>query len=609
MTKHSQFRFLFAGILLMCLTAVGQSTWYVRPDAEVASFETRDGLTWETAMTLSEACVAVTAGTTSDWHEIVLKGGTAAAPLVYDFSEFPTGGVANASAFSIAKDYVCVRSDANDPRTIELRGGFTNNLIRCFSLGDNTITLSGLSIANWAVGSAEANAAHAGAGVRCASNSKNLISNCVFSTCQSTSAGAAVYKGLHIANTFITCGSGRFHGSRKSGGAVFDALQMTDCRFVDCYTILNATIGSCFGSSQSTYDLVRCVFESNRVSACIGNESNSSAAWITGVTNCLFRANKVVSAVAGWGSKLYFRNCRFCDTVDNAVTGHGSYYDCLIENCTNSLGVVLGEAGWLYRCTITRCANNSGNFSHRLHLIEDCVISNNTSAGHMFYELQGHTATSCAFIDNTVAGSFVAGNYGSAGGNYVTDCVFVGNRMSGGLTSSQSLTDCLVFSNVFTTVRSVFGESITVRGCTVVSNKVQVAAVEATNSDVANCLIVDNDPADICWTQTWSKPGTMTNCVYKTYSKTYDGNRSYVTTGLLVQVSAPRFSARDAAHPWGCLPRRTFVEVIDKGDSSLTKLSPAPTVDLAGSARLVGASIDIGCYEYKPVSGMALIVR
>lgn len=569
---------------------------------------TADGSDFDNAMTLARAVVAVSAGTADAWNEIVLKGGTKAAPLVYDFSQIPTDGTAFSSAFSLSKNYVRIRSEANDPATVRILGGGDANPVRCFDFGNNTIELSGMTIANWSVGSLEQNAYHGAAGVRCG-GINNTITNCVFDTCRAKSCGGAVSGGTLLDCTFTGCASGRVPSRDMCGGAVYNGRTLRKCRFIE-NTCTGSYPGSCYATTDSAvFTVDDCLFASNSIGACCAIASSSMNANSV-VTNCTFIGNNCPVSGYNWRGRIIFRKCHVYNNRAVCIQTTGEFYDSDFFNCTNETGsaAIANGGGIIQRCFITGCNAKSGYAVSQGGTVLDTVVSNVVANLPLMNASKTDSCHGNTFIRNTAKGYFVDFTSGSSY-NKLQDCAFVGNSNTTAYVNTQTLTDCLFANNQ--TGADGLNNACTFVNCTLVSNVCKSAAFSGVAATLQNSFVFGNEPADLCWSNTSTKKGVATNCVYGTTNPSFDKYAPYMTTGLLCRVTADQVKllASDALHPWGWCPSRRFKQVIGMGDLALTTLTEDST-DLAGLPRVFGGKLDIGCYEnQESAPGLVLIVQ
>lgn len=347
-------------------------------------------------------------------------------------------------------------------------------------------------------------------------------------------------------------------------------------------------------------------------------------------TNCIIRNCK-----AGGGGATFRGVLRDCVLSNNVATGAdgggamyiGKAYGCLIAHnqaLDGSAGGVYGHpSGDYYDCTIrdntaTRvtAANNAyGGGGAFYGTFYRCAISNNTVTGFGNGGGGGtrhSTLTDCVIANNMAQD--VAGGGGACGGT-LTRCLVIDNTItngSGGGTCGSTLYQCSVLSNNLTSYKK--GNSGGVIGGsaynTLIAYNRSHSVGGAFDADLYNCTVVSNTAISE------NAPGIHIAGSKKVYNCLAFGNTggSGVDVGKVSSTSVITNTfagTADATHAELILIDPSVTPVFtdfNQGDFSLCAGSPAinagdmtvarQTTDLAGNARVLFGTIDVGAYEY-----------
>ncbi len=135
--------------------------------------------------------------------------------------------------------------------------------------------------------------------------------------------------------------------------------------------------------------------------------------------------------------------------------------------------------------------------------------------------------------------------------------------------------------------------------CTIASNTCgkSTGGASGVGGWFRNCLIADNLPNDI------GEYSELSSCVWVSGGSA----AASINHNCQVDSSQIRFAAADRQHPWGFgLKRRSAAT--GWGDNALADFTDRD-VDLAGSPRLRGTDLDVGCYSYLATRGLMIFVR
>ena len=435
--------------------------------------------------------------------------------------------------------------------------------------------------------------------------------------------------------------------SATTGGATY-CVTAYDCCYEDNVAIGTTTTTGFGGAAYATSG-------GSRTNSFINCEFRSNAARYGGALYCnaqgrILECNFLTNSVTAQGGAIYSKNSLLdassvignCTFVGNVSTNQGGavYASANVVNCkfidNKSTGNVGGAA---YSSTLT-----------------GCVFVGNESLGNRGGAVSGCKVFDSAFTNN-VCGSSARGGAGDK--SSFARCTFAG---IGGV-SVGSLDRC-VFDGVMSqdssshgNLNCVFdclanvGGGIYATNCLVVNCKVQrIVNCAGANGEFVNCTFADNTIADADYTvycgsgsasdQTW--PGTIkfANCLfsrnkyasgddadlalYKSTDSTASGyctlqfaNCLY-TAGLLnqdkvdawtnVQQGPAKFVAGDPQFPDE--PYYAILRHSKAQNSGLNAAWMTSATDLAGRARILEDTVDIGCYECDIVChGLMIMVR
>jgi len=325
------------------------------------------------------------------------------------------------------------------------------------------------------------------------------------------------------------------------------------------------------------------------------------------ITNCTFSGNKAATYAYGGGiynnsSNPVITNCFIWNNTSEQQSGGGMYNISsapTLDNCifseNHADGTINGTGGGgicndqsspiITKCTFT---GNTTNTSGTVYYGGAIYNAGSDAAHHSDPVITGCTFTSNA---TTKGGAICSANYSVC---TVYNCTFSGNtatNIGGAVYSSTNAglvaANCLFSGNVAVTgagaIQTTSGASSTIINATFSGNKAPAASYIVSGTTLTNCIIWGN-----------SSP-SLTGSPTVTYSDIEGG---YTGTGNI--NSDPLFVSAQGA---GSAP---FID----GDYTLQSSSPAinsgipdtaglhvGNTDLAGTARIEGAAIDMGAYE------------
>ena len=393
-----------------------------------------------------------------------------------------------------------------------------------------------------------------------------------------------------IGNTSVNIGSGVYMPG-------YHETKMTRCRIANNKVVTSGVNGGGLRFEKGSVTMVDCVVEGNEAGAGAGVDivptakSPDSAIATLVCTNTIFRGNE--ANVAGGAVRIYqygrafFDDCKFegnktTETTASEQTGGG--------------GVWLSHQG------------SDASMPYGYCSVSNCVFGGN--------------------ISGTRAGG-LGGTWNTNFCGVVVNTIFTNNQsrfQGGGLCIRESKVNpnpAIIRNCLF-----AFNET-TYDGTSLDSNGGGVLLVTESNIIMENCTIVSNNIRNTGnyksggIHQRWG--GTLKNCIVAFNTKcgrpedtAYWNNDSAITAANYINCCSDRaitkfteengcFAADpkfvDAAH--GDFALQMSSPCVDKGanDGWMTTAK-----DLVGHKRIIGDFVDIGCYEYKPIPGMMLML-
>lgn len=307
------------------------------------------------------------------------------------------------------------------------------------------------------------------------------------------------------------------------------------------YALGNVAIKACRVIENSGYFKAQSINDSNTYGGAIYLAGSGDAT----ISHCYFSSNYSHSSYGqGLGGAIYAKNvkidnCEFFDCVGMDAGGavfneNGTIDNCIFSNCYSASGGAVYNKGVASRLTISNCSGLLGG---------GCFNSGTLS----------HTKVFNCYADAVEFGETLGGQ---GGGVFSADGQVVG---------------CVVYNN-----QSFRGGGIYLRGGKVVNSTVQNNMLRA-ESDTANIGLFMPQLAASVLNTIGNPDAAATNFVKPS---TFKGVSLAGTPVELIEAN------------WALAAGSEF---IDKGT-----LTPGidEATDMAGNARVMGSSIDVGAYEY-----------
>jgi len=449
------------------------------------------------------------------------------------------------------------------------------------------------------------------------------------------------YGGRFVSAGFVTVTNCTFIGNSNNGanGTLGPALEIYAASLtglvVGC-TFLNNTNngpnasgfgGAIYGGANTSNTIRNCAFVGNCCPSSYGGAVYLNAA--NGlVVGCGFTNNfSYTQGGALYAPVGFLGTIASCSFASNYITYSGGYAGALnlldgtVSNCLFFGNMVTNNSGAaMYGAAI---GIHSG--CKYPVMVTDCIFSNNAIMGGNSYS--GGTIWMQGSTTGTVQRSLFVGNVGTNGAFYevaangigntgtywtVRNCGFFGNSaLYGGAAISTSATNLVVDSCTFAMNKDTVPSS-SYRGAIYFGSS-------NTTAFLTNCIVYSNfynnttAGDDIYFALTNANSITFQNCcLFKT------NGLANVTTLTVNNCTTnnPLFRDGGTAGAGTSLLTGTYdfrlqkgSPCIDKGTNELSWMTGA--IDLAGTPRVRGLAVDIGCYEYlaPPVSGTSIFFR
>jgi hypothetical protein len=409
------------------------------------------------------------------------------------------------------------------------------------------------------------------------------IYDCVFVTNWATGRGGAVYNGSEVYRSFFT-NNHCIAGDRQGG-----ATCLTSCFDSTFNSNISGSGGACYDGAY----FINCHYTNNFSSGSAGAILASSSSIIS---NCYFVNNRSVS----YGGATYLGSVYDSTYITNTGRYGGATYKGSVDRCYFYGNVGTSYAGGTH-LTDSRNSIYIGNYSPSgggadKGSFYNCYFRDNSShSGGGIVVAAPAYLTNNIFINNrSTHGAAV--NTGS--GANIVNCIFIRNKSSesGGIIGGKysettwkgTFINCLMAENSASGYAAMYGRLVTgdsvFINCTIISNQCSPAGKRwAPASGVfTNTLFHGNANFDI-------ERGELVNCLFGTV------NMANVTTNnACIVLANPLFNPKkNPKHPF--YPHKSS-PAIDAG-IIVPELLSTNIVELGGTKRIKGKTVDIGAYE------------
>ena len=488
------------------------------------------------------------------------------------------------------------------PNVHVLDSRFTGNSVSqyggaiCFSIGSPSV-FSSASNCLFVSNSVAMSSGKGGGAIRIDAG-RVALANCTFNGNTASRGGAVDIVGSSANSTIVSCTNCVFTGNQVQtyGGAVRTSYAaqvcFDDCRFVSNSNLVSST-EACGGaiSVNQARDGGRCTVQ------------NSTLADNTSLT--YGGAIDAVTEVNGDGAHLVCSNCVFSGNMA-ANTGGGvrmtKYTRAIFDDCR-------------FVSNATTVQKNHENYG---------------GGGIFLYEQQNEGV--CAISNSVFAGNVSSGRGGAVASTWngicfceIANCVFTNNTsyFQGGAVSFRERT---VNGRPFSIRNSLFAFNCTACATGNDSSGGGLLLVTSNDVEIANCTIVSNTSAYTAGQsggvhQRWG--GRYVNCIIAnnlTKSGTSQDSNWTDAQGSFVNCCAWPNTTTHMTAENGCVNADPLFADAANGDFTLQPNSPcrnagvledwmADATDLAGSPRVSGKGVDMGCYELFVPSGLNIIIR
>lgn len=393
-----------------------------------------------------------------------------------------------------------------------------------------------------------------------------------------------------IGNTSVNIGAGVYMPG-------YHEAKMTRCRIANNKVVTSGVNGGGLRFEKGSVTMVDCVVEGNEAGAGAGVDivptakSPDSAIATLVCTKTIFRGNE--ANTAGGAVRIYqygrafFDDCKFegnktTETTASEQTGGG--------------GVWLSHQG------------SDASMPYGYCSVSNCVFGGNVS-GTRAGGLGGTWNTNfCGVVVNTIftnnqsrfqgGGLCIREREANPNPAIIRNCLFAFNETTYDGTSSDSNG-----GGVLLVTRS----NLVMENCTIVSNNMRNTGSSYKSGGIhqrwggtlKNCIVAFNtkcgQPEDTAY---WNNDSPITAANYINCCSDRAITKFTAANGCI--AADPKFV--DAAH--GDFALQMSSPCVDKG-ANADWMTTAK--DLVGHRRIIGDFVDIGCYEYRPIPGMAIM--
>ena len=646
--------FLFVAAMLM-VGAAQAATYYVKPDGD----DDATGTSWETAL-----------ATPNKGFEKINTSSTRGSTLIISNGTYRLADAIGCTGGSSEAKRTIVKSVSGNPADVVLDAGGKHECLRLASyITISGLTISnGVNRTN-CVGAGIRFSNSSANGV----DYETIVSNCVVTCCTNvfgpgTNGAPVALYGNNLMVDSVICNNSAILGNgagvtMMNSGSMNGVPKLKRCRITGNLSANHGggvAVTSYMGSLSAVGGLKVVEIEDCEI---VGNEANGGGAGLYCVDNldvrltgCTIAANTASKNNDYGGGGVRFQKgyltLKDCLLADNtALSGGGIdlvYSAALTLTCSNSIfrGNVARNTGGGVRIYASSKAFFDGC---RFEGNQVTYTSGGDDAGGGGVWLAKQIDGNCGYcsVSNCVfGGNISAGRGGALGGTWntnfcgaVVNCIFTNNQsrlQGGGLCireANKNPTPALIRNCLFafneTTYEGTSSDSngggvllvtysdLAVENCTIVSNNIRTARAAAKSGGIhhrwggklKNCIVAFNttrgEPED---NASWTAGNDLYfNCCG------YPAVPRFTAANGCIDLD-PKFT--DAAH--GDFTLQPDSPCINKGLDAdwmtSTAIDPVTgkrvkVLDLAGSLRLSGAHVDIGCYELYIPKGLTLSVK
>ena len=418
--------------------------------------------------------------------------------------------------------------------------------------------------------------------------------NCVFRGCSATSGGATY--GVPVSNSlFEDCSA-----TSQGGGAWCDKNY--------CILSGNAFRGCSAANGGAIYLSDLSASPAGYVASCV-------------VTNCSASSNG-----GGLYSSKASNAVNYCRFIENGAADHGgAMYSGTATGCTFDSNTSTNEGGACYNSAISTSAFFCNASSHRggamsLGTATDCAFTNNVCNKNA----RGGACDKVAAVGCTFSGK------GDVSCGSYNRCTFDGIVPDGNRPwvldatsnngSALGVTNCLVVNCAVGRIVNTVGQLADIVNCTfadnVISNNGYTAYCDVYNSasgtmSFVNSLFSGNKHADGSDADLKLWKSTSGNCLLQFSNCLYTSglsNQDKADVWTNIQQGPAKFVAGDPQFPDE--PYYAILRHSNAQNAGVNAAWMSSATDLAGRARILEDTVDIGCYECDIViRGLTIIVQ
>jgi hypothetical protein len=328
--------------------------------------------------------------------------------------------------------------------------------------------------------------------------------------------------------------------------------------------------------------------------------------------------NRILS-ISNSEGVVWIENLTFRDSKGGAVTGKGTFTNCMFTNNSITRSWLFGSDGGAFNgdgaftnCTFTSNSASNGGAVSGGGTFTNCTFTSNSSSGSGGAVDPGGTFTNCTFTSNSAMwGGAVSAR---SGGGTFSNCTFTSNSAAssgGAVSDGGTFTNCTFTSNSTSGSGGAVDRGGTFTNCTLTTNSASDGGAVRGTGSFFHCTFYGNKAKGSGGA--FSGGGKIINSIF--YKNTAAEKDNDITVGGNLEIDFSLLNYLSGAANFGAnniMGDPKFVDP-DNGDFRLRSDSPCigkgkplPELkdlkDLDGKPLVVGKSVNIGAYPLQSIS-------